>query len=74
MLVQCCVSVEEDGPILYQHWLNITWLLGLQSRICYYYIRQTHIPHSLVWTHSTFTQCAEFGRNELDLLTLRIEN
>ena len=28
MLVQCWTSVEDDGPTLYQHWLNVSCLLG----------------------------------------------
>ena len=29
MLVQCWASVEDDGPTLYQHWLNVLCLLGI---------------------------------------------
>ena len=27
MLVQCWASVVDDGPILYQHWVNVSCLL-----------------------------------------------
>ena len=27
MLVQCCVSVADSGPAMYQHWVNVSCLL-----------------------------------------------
>ena len=27
MLVQCCVSVADSGPTMYQHWVNVSCLL-----------------------------------------------
>ena len=27
MLVQCCVSVADGGPTMYQHWVDVSCLL-----------------------------------------------
>ena len=28
MLIQCWASVADDGPTLYQHWMNVSCLLA----------------------------------------------
>ena len=32
MLKQCCVSVADGGPTMYQHCVDVTCLLGLHSQ------------------------------------------
>ena len=49
MLVQCWASVEDDGPTLYQHWLNVSCLL----------VRYMYSTNVVLMLHGRVTECSQ---------------